>query len=77
MVPKVRTPLNAHTYASYISCRLAPLRAIPVFALDVTVCPACGGRLRLIAALTDPASVRRYLQGVGLPTEPSPLDLIP
>ena len=44
-----------------------------VFALDVTVCPACGGRLRLIAALTDPVSVRRYLQGVGLPTEPPPL----
>jgi len=44
-----------------------------VFALDVTVCPACGGRLRLIAALTDPASVRRYLQGVGLQTEPPPL----
>ena len=38
-----------------------------VFALDVTVCPACGGRLRLIAVLTDPASVRRYLSGVGLP----------
>ena len=31
-----------------------------VFALDVTVCPTCGGRLRWIAALTDPASVRRY-----------------
>ena len=44
-----------------------------VFALDVTVCPACGGRLRLIAALTDPVSVRRYLQGVDLPTEPPPL----
>ena len=44
-----------------------------VFALDLTVCPACGGRLRLIAALTDPTSVRRDLQGVGLPTEPSPL----
>ena len=44
-----------------------------VFAFDVTVCPACGGRLRLIAALTDPVSVRRYLQGVGLPTEPPPL----
>ena len=29
-----------------------------VFALDVTVCPDCGGRLRLIAALTDPVSVR-------------------
>jgi hypothetical protein len=34
-----------------------------VFALDVTVCPACGGRLRLIAALTDPASVRRICKG--------------
>ena len=44
-----------------------------VFALDVTVCPACGGRLRLIAALTDPASIRRYLDGVGLPIEPPPL----
>jgi hypothetical protein len=32
------------------------------FALDVTVCPACGGRRRLIAAQADPASVRRYLQ---------------
>ena len=44
-----------------------------VFALDVTVCPDCGGRLRLIAALTDPVSVRGYLHGVGLPTEPPPL----
>jgi len=25
----------------------------------VTRCPACGGRLRLVAALTDPASIRR------------------
>ena len=43
-----------------------------IFALDVTRCPACGGGLRLIAALTDPASIRRYLHGVGLPTQPSP-----
>ncbi len=26
-----------------------------VFAVDVTVCPACGGPLRLIAVLSDPA----------------------
>ena len=51
----------------------APIDLVRVFAFDVTVCPARGGRLRLIAALTDPASVRRYLQGVGLPTEPPPL----
>ena len=39
-------------------------------ALDVTVCPQCGGRLRLIATLTDPASIRRYLQGVGFAADP-------
>ena len=52
-----------------------PLAALlaRVFALDVTVCPDCGGRPRLIAALTDPVSVRRYLHGVGLPTEPMPI----
>ena len=37
-----------------------------VFAVDVTLCPACGGRLRLIAVLSDPASIRSYLGGVGL-----------
>ena len=44
-----------------------------VFALYVTICPACGGRLHLTAALTDPASVRRYLSGVGLPSQRPPL----
>ena len=59
-------PLRAHrlTWAALLA---------RVFVLDVTVCPDCGGRLRLIAALTEPASIRRYLQGVGCPTEPPPL----
>ena len=48
---------------------------VRVFALDVTICPACGGRLHLTAALTDPASVRRYLSGVGLPSQRPPLTL--
>jgi hypothetical protein len=39
-----------------------------VFAIDVTKCPACGGRLRLVAAITDTASAKRYLDGVGLPS---------
>ena len=43
-----------------------------VFAPDLSVCPACGGRLRIIAALTDPASIRRYLVGVGLPPKAPP-----
>ncbi|HIG56021.1 MAG TPA: hypothetical protein EYG11_05125 [Candidatus Latescibacteria bacterium] len=37
-----------------------------------SVCRDGGGRLRWIGALTDPASARRYLQGVG-PTPPLPL----
>jgi hypothetical protein len=30
----------------------------------------CGGRMKIVAAVTDPASVRRYLKGVGLPADP-------
>ena len=41
-----------------------------VFAVDVTRCPSCGGRLRLVAVLSDPASIGRYLSGVGLAADP-------
>ena len=37
------------------------------FSVDISLCAACGGRLRTIAALTDPASILRYLDSVGLP----------
>ena len=43
------------------------------FQIDVTVCPACGGRLRIIAALTELASIRHYLEGVGLAARPPPI----
>lgn len=41
-----------------------------VFAVDVTLCPSCGGRRRLVGVLSDPASIRRYLSGVGLAADP-------
>ena len=44
-----------------------------VFDLAGTLCPACGGRMRLIAALTDEVSIRHYLKGVGLPSAPPPI----
>ena len=44
-----------------------------VFSIDVSTCDRCGGRMRVIAALTEPASIRRYLQGVGLPHQPPPI----
>jgi hypothetical protein len=43
-----------------------------VFQIEVTVCPACGGTMKIIAALTDGASVRGYLAGVGLPSRAPP-----
>ena len=43
-----------------------------VFGVDLSECAACGGGLRIIAALTDPTSIRTYLEGVGLPGVPPP-----
>ena len=37
-----------------------------VFRIDVRVCPDCSGRMRVIAALTEPGSIRRCLSGMGL-----------
>ena len=44
-----------------------------VFRIDVTQCPACGGRMRIVAALTEPRSIQRYLEGVGLPSRAPPI----
>jgi hypothetical protein len=35
------------------------------FAVDVLACPQCGGRLRLIATLHDPAVIRKILGHLG------------
>ena len=32
--------------------------------------PIVGDRMKIIAFVTEPESIRRYLKGVGLPTEP-------
>ena len=37
--------------------------------LDVLACPRCGGTLRLIALIEDPAVIQRVLRHLGLPTE--------
>ena len=44
-----------------------------VFAIDVTECHHCGGQMRIVSALTDPTSIRAYLEGVGLPARPPPV----
>jgi hypothetical protein len=43
------------------------------FAIDVLACPHCGGRLRLIATLHDPAVIRKLLAHLGVARSgPSP-----
>ncbi len=39
------------------------------FAVDVLCCPRCNGRLRLVALMTEPKEIRRYLRALGEPTE--------
>jgi hypothetical protein len=45
------------------------------FAIDVLACAGCGGRLRLLATITDERVIRRILRHLDLPTdvpEPAP-----
>jgi uncharacterized protein YbaR (Trm112 family) len=44
------------------------------FEIDVLACPECGGRLRLLATIEQPAVVRKILSHLGIPAEcPEPL----
>jgi hypothetical protein len=40
------------------------------FQIDVLCCPKCHGRMKLIAMVTDPKSITRFLRGLGEPTDP-------
>ena len=40
-----------------------------VWEIDVTICDKCGGRMSITAFLSDQESIRRYLDGVGLPAD--------
>jgi hypothetical protein len=39
------------------------------FEVDVLACPGCGGRLRVLGEVTDPAMVRLVLESLGMPTD--------
>ena len=44
-----------------------------VFHLELTVCEGCGSAVKGVAALTEPGSIRKYPQGVGLPARAPPI----
>jgi hypothetical protein len=35
------------------------------FDLHLETCSLCGGKMKVMAAVTDPASIKRYLEGTG------------
>jgi len=41
-----------------------------VFGLEVVRCPACGGRRRIVAAITQGPVIRAILESLGLPADP-------
>ncbi len=49
-----------------------------VFLVDVLECPKCKGRMEILAMVTKPASVSRFLEGIGLPNKaPHPQEARP
>jgi hypothetical protein len=42
------------------------------FDVDVMACAKCGGRLRVVAVITEREPVQRILEHLGLPTEVTP-----
>jgi hypothetical protein len=44
-----------------------------VFREDLLVCPRCTGRMRVLAAITDPDAIHAILTHLGLPTKPAPV----
>ena len=43
-----------------------------VFAIDLTICPQCGGPLTLLAAIEDPTVIAKILAHLGLPSRAPP-----
>ena len=44
-----------------------------VLQVDVTCCPACGGHMKIIAAITAPPSIHKVLDALGLPSRSPPV----
>jgi len=43
-----------------------------VFDIDIERCPQCGGKLKIIAAIEEPAVIERILTHLGISAQPPP-----
>ena len=68
-VPGAAAPPAAYVRPAYVAWAELLRR---VFAIDVLACPDCGGRLRLLATIEEPAVVEQILAHLGVPVHPPP-----
>jgi hypothetical protein len=57
--PPTKAPKRAGTYLPWAELLKR------TFGVDVLLCPKCQGPMKLVAMVTDPMSVARYLSGIG------------
>ena len=70
MPPRTRCD-HAHGHA--VPARISWARLLKrVFDIDIEHCPHCGGALKIIAAIEQPAVIARILTHLGLPTRAPP-----
>src|SRR5690606_29534830 len=77
-VPTAGHPTAALTTVASCEPHDAPPRKISLavyswtvtLGLELARCPSCGGRMRLLALVTDPKSVARFMRHLGEPLEP-------
>ena len=63
----------AHTPTSSAKRRMRWAQLLKrVFDIDIERCPHCGGQLKLIAAIEEPAAIARILTHLGLAAQPPP-----
>ena len=75
--PTFRTPAITDTPAT-APRRLAWAALLQrVFEVDALRCPGCGARMRLLAAIGDPAVARKILECLDLPARAPPLEPAP
>ena len=71
--PAQNTSKHAANHAQDAPARMSWARLLKrVFDIDVERCPHCGGDLKIIAAIEEPAVIVRILTHLGLPARAPP-----
>ena len=71
--PLENTSEHASDHAHGTTVRMSWARLLKrVFDIDIEHCPQCGGRLKIIAAIEEPAAIAKILTHLGLPARAPP-----